>query len=114
MAMLDQINVDVQRAFPDDERLRPERVQRQLVRVLFVWSLMGENVQVGYRQGMHEIAAICWLVYSEAVDRAAGEAHAEADIFVLFELVMARARPWFEWRDQKKVSADGPCCPALC
>jgi hypothetical protein len=101
LSMLDQIKVDVQRAFPEDEVLRSEIAQLQLIRVLFVWSLMKENESVGYRQGMHEIAAICWLVRKDASDLK--DRWMEEDTFILFELIMARAKPWYEWKSQPKV-----------
>ncbi|UZJ56139.1 hypothetical protein CBS101457_005459 [Exobasidium rhododendri] len=116
LSMLDQIKVDVERAFPEDARLRPEFVQRQLVRILFVWSLMSENENVGYRQGMHEIAAICWLVRSEAkmqqTDQKSSleeESKIEPDTFVLFQRIMERAKEWYEWRNLTKFPISRRC-----
>jgi TBC1 domain family protein 5 len=106
LSMLDQIKVDVQRAFPEDEVLRSEVAQQQLIRVLFVWSLMKDNENVGYRQGMHEIAAISWLVRKDAQQTSSKEDRwVEEDTFTLFELIMARAKPWYEWKSQPKVSS---------
>jgi TBC1 domain family protein 5 len=102
LTMLDQIKVDLQRAFPEDDRLRSDQVQRRLVRVLFVWSLLKENENVGYRQGMHEIAAICLLVRNEEQEQT--DKDVEADTFVLFEMIMKRAKDWYEWRNVTKVS----------
>lgn len=101
LSMLDQIKVDVQRAFPEDEDLRTDVAHNQLTRILFVWSLMEENTAVGYRQGMHEIAAVCWLVRNQ--EQKKDQADIEADTFILFELIMTIARPWYEWKSQPKV-----------
>ena len=50
---MDQIELDVQRL---DETAEP--VRRALVQLLYVWSCV--NAEIGYRQGMHEIAAFVW------------------------------------------------------
>lgn len=52
---MDQIELDVQRL---DETAEP--VRRALVQLLYVWSCV--NADIGYRQGMHEIAAFLWQV----------------------------------------------------
>lgn len=101
LSMLDQIKIDVQRAFPEDEDLRTDLAQQQLTRIVFVWSLIKDNTGVGYRQGMHEIAAVCWLVRRQ--EQKEDQAYVEADTFVLFELIMSRVRPWYEWKSQVKV-----------
>ncbi|WFC94632.1 hypothetical protein MBRA1_001265 [Malassezia brasiliensis] len=52
---MDQIELDVQRLDETDEPVR-----RALVQLLYVWSCV--NADIGYRQGMHEIAAFLWQV----------------------------------------------------
>ncbi|EPQ28651.1 uncharacterized protein PFL1_03954 [Pseudozyma flocculosa PF-1] len=51
---------DVERTFPDLALFRESRVQKGLANALFVWC--GQNQDVGYRQGMHELLAVLWLV----------------------------------------------------
>lgn len=109
LSMLDQIKLDVERAFPEDEELRSSVAQAQLTRILFVWSLIDENKNVGYRQGMHELAAICWLVRKEERMMTGTEGQLEVDTFHLFSLIMHRARPWYEWRNHTHLPISSRC-----
>ncbi|SJX62957.1 related to molybdenum cofactor biosynthetic protein [Sporisorium reilianum f. sp. reilianum] len=112
---------DVERTFPDLELFRQTRVQQSLTNILFLWSL--QNEEVGYRQGMHELAAVLWKVRTDgalrvlsrsptgastALSQAAADApfeHALADVFVehdvyaLFCVLMQSAKSWYAWRD---------------
>ncbi len=51
---------DVERTFPDIPYFRSGTVRRALLTILFLWSI--EHPDVGYRQGMHELAAVMLLV----------------------------------------------------
>lgn len=129
LAILQQIQMDVQRAFPDDPRMRGARKEGQdvghdnrfnthLAAVLAVWSMRAENSHIGYRQGMHELAAICWLVVKEDAEELATQAlpsgpadaalfsrcHVEADAFGLFDALMLRTRSFYAWKETTKVS----------
>lgn len=94
---------------PDHDYFRSEKVQKQMVDVLFVYCKLNEDL--GYRQGMHEIVApILWVVDNDAVQadfEATSEdekymlevldpAYVEHDAFSLFQVVMHSARPWYE------------------
>jgi len=94
---------------PDHEYFRSERVQKQMLNVLFVYCKL--NKDIGYRQGMHEIVApILWVVDNDAVQAGCEEisedekymlealdpAYVEHDTFSLFQVVMHSARPWYE------------------
>lgn len=110
---------DVERTFPDFELFRQMRVQQSLTNILFLWCL--ENEDVGYRQGMHELAAVLWKVRADgAVDLTSPSAvafsqasktietvfeHAlahvfvEHDVYTLFRALMRSAKSWYVWRD---------------
>ena len=66
----DTIALDLERLHPGDEFYSSGDVQAALLDVLTVWSL--ENPSIGYRQGMHELAA---LVFSQRAADAAGLGH---------------------------------------
>ncbi|SPO25529.1 related to molybdenum cofactor biosynthetic protein [Ustilago trichophora] len=112
---------DVERTFPDINLFRLTNVQQSLTNILFLWIL--ENDDVGYRQGMHELAAVLWKVRSDgAVDardlscsapsRASTQTSADApfqhaladvfiehDVYTLFCILMQSAKSWYAWRD---------------
>ncbi|KAF8458399.1 rab-GTPase-TBC domain-containing protein [Terfezia claveryi] len=104
-----EIIQDVERCMPDHDYFRSEKVQKQLLDVLFVYCKL--NADMGYRQGMHEIVApILWVVDNDAVQadfeeilenekymlEALDPAYVEHDTFSLFQAVMHSARPWYE------------------
>lgn len=109
------VQQDVERTFPDISLFRSLDVQRGLTNALFVWAQL--NADVGYRQGMHELAAILWLAFSndalksegaEGTEGARDEQimrtvlsaeHIEHDTYALFEILMRNARSWYEWRE---------------
>lgn len=118
---------DVERSFPDLDMFRLTSVQQSLTNILFLWTLQNEDV--GYRQGMHELAAVLWKVRSDGAvnfrlvadetssqsSKQSSEApfkHALADVFIehdvyaLFCVLMHSAKTWFAWRDSS--SAAGP------
>ncbi|KAH8914965.1 RabGAP/TBC [Atractiella rhizophila] len=62
-----EIQLDVERTFPDMEYFRDPQVQERLVDLLFIFSKL--NPQLGYRQGMHELLApLLWIVELESLD----------------------------------------------
>lgn len=91
---------------PENPFFRQQDTQTILLDVLFVFCKL--NPDVGYRQGMHEIAApILWVVHDDAIDvgegsRALGEDaviktvfdadHIEHDTFAIFGQVMQNAK----------------------
>lgn len=125
---------DVERTFPDIGLFRQTRVQQSLTNILFLWTL--ENQDVGYRQGMHELAAVLWKVRSDgAVDipgRASSSSsptsaqnaadaafvHAlahvfiEHDVYALFCVLMKSAKSWYVWRDSPVDAASTPSPPS--
>ncbi|GAC93467.1 hypothetical protein PHSY_001032 [Pseudozyma hubeiensis SY62] len=112
---------DVERTFPDLELFRQARVQQSLTNILFLWCL--ENDDVGYRQGMHELAAVLWKVRAEAAvdytsrtavsssqalaqstvesafEHALARVFVEHDVYTLFRALMRSAKAWYVWRD---------------
>ena len=116
LTTLEQIQKDVIRAFPEEEdRFKngalgdQEKFVAQLSSILFVWSLSKENLDVGYRQGMHEVAGVCWLIVKEdAEERMQSPSSSsqiivqaedvEADSFALFQTIMIQAKRWYEWK----------------
>ncbi|CDR99713.1 related to molybdenum cofactor biosynthetic protein [Sporisorium scitamineum] len=125
---------DVERTFPDLEVFRQIRVQQSLTNILFLWSLQNEDV--GYRQGMHELAAVLWKVRTDgglqspraspaarspASSQAATDApfeHALADVFIehdvytLFCVLMQSAKSWYAWRDTPADAATSASDPS--
>ncbi|KAI8894099.1 rab-GTPase-TBC domain-containing protein [Globomyces pollinis-pini] len=57
------ISQDVLRAFPDNPVFQQPKVRQILENVLFIWSKMNPNIS--YRQGMHELVAILFLVVNQ-------------------------------------------------
>lgn len=132
LGVLQQIRIDVERAFAGEERferakdqhLQQQRQRKevdgtsfdeQLTAILAVWSMLPQHAAVGYRQGMHELAALCWLVVLEDCNGAGlsdlstpqnihQHQHLEADTYSLFDVIMARAEPWFAWKVSGQVS----------
>ncbi|KAG8954053.1 hypothetical protein FRC04_001037 [Tulasnella sp. 424] len=111
---------DVERTFPEMPYFRQPAVQAALTTILFLHCL--EYPSVGYRQGMHELLApILYVVDFDSVLPNATEVSPEvremcnrtwvaADAWLLFGLVMAGAREWYEWQEPTSptASTDGP------
>ena len=55
-----KIDMDVKRTFPELEFFRSDHVQESLINILFCYSR--RFPELSYRQGMHELAAIIFLV----------------------------------------------------
>jgi TBC1 domain family member 5 len=101
-ALRAEIALDVERCMPESTYFRDPHVQRMLGDALFVWCR--SNPSVGYRQGMHEVVAMCvWVVEREAVETAEGQVRevldvrfVESDVWALFERIMRSARAFYE------------------
>jgi TBC1 domain family protein 5 len=96
---------DVQRTFPDNIIFESEHVQNLLLNVLFVWAKLNPNIS--YRQGMHELAAMIFMVVNEdsypkdapsmdVISELFDERHIEADTSILFFNLMKDVKPWYE------------------
>jgi TBC1 domain family protein 5 len=120
LTAFEQIGKDVQRTFPE-ERDRflsgvdttSDSFHRQMCGVLATWSLIEDNVHVGYRQGMHEIAAVCWLAVKEDASDEVDRRAMEADTFTLFDVLMKRALSFYIWRPTAAASSSSTSLPIL-
>lgn len=103
---------------PENTFFRRSEVQSWLVDVLMVWCKEDKACgnHLGYRQGLHELAAILlWVVWCDSIDPASGPGHPEGesendglldevldpayvshDTFILFSAVMKHAKEWYE------------------
>ena len=98
---------------PDNPYFRETKTQEKLLDILFIYCKL--NMDVGYRQGMHEILApILWVVSDDAIDtegkssKDAMESSAdllsalidpyymEHDAFTLFCIIMQTAKSFYE------------------
>ncbi|PWN41003.1 RabGAP/TBC [Ceraceosorus guamensis] len=132
MSIMTQIQADVERTFPDEEIFQPKEVQSALSRILFTYCYQGgSGSETGYRQGMHELAAVCWLIRStdstEPQHQSSSEGDqnlqssltadvrsVECDTYSIFEGLMAKAGVWFEWKqDRPSTSTAGPMMPIM-
>lgn len=57
---LNTIIIDIERTFPGHPLFQDIDVKRDIVKILFIWYKL--NQDIGYRQGMHEIAALIYMV----------------------------------------------------
>lgn len=120
MSTLQQIQLDVERVNYSEPRFHQifygnhTKLVSSLVSILSVWSLHPNHEHVGYRQGMHELAAICYLVVCEDANSSHDShfsslfeaSYIEADAFNLFDALMVRAEPWYAWKVPTKVGRD--------
>lgn len=103
---------------PENTFFRRSEVQGWLVDVLIVWCKEDKacGYQLGYRQGLHELAAILlWVVWCDSIDPMSGVGKSEVesgnddlmnevldpayvshDTFTLFSAVMKHAKEWYE------------------
>ena len=95
---------------PENLYFRQPETQRRLADILFVYCRL--NPDLGYRQGMHELAApVLWAVERDAIDlgpssKTMGEdaivrtvfdpEHVEHDAFSLFAQIMQSAKGFYE------------------
>ncbi|AFR98072.1 TBC1 domain family member 5 [Cryptococcus neoformans C23] len=108
------IRQDVERTFPDMSYFQLERVQRCMATALFIFAVL--NPDVGYRQGMHELFACCFMAVDrdslKVVNKAEGQQreamfktldrrYVEHDAFELFMAIMKNAKAFYEWRAEE-------------
>ncbi|CAK9783198.1 RabGAP/TBC [Cutaneotrichosporon oleaginosum] len=134
------IRQDVDRTFPDIPYFSQEHVRRALTTMLFLFSIT--NPDVGYRQGMHELLAVCLVtvdrdsvvaepgrarpspllttptaVRDEAMISTLDRAYTEHDAFQLFLQIMKPAKAFYEWRAEegrpRQAAAAGPVAPII-
>ncbi|KAH0534166.1 hypothetical protein FGG08_007235 [Glutinoglossum americanum] len=118
-ALRAEIFQDVERCMPENLYFRQPSTQKMLLDVLFVFCKL--NVDVSYRQGMHELLApILWVVERDAIapESVGDSQHAaeteellketldarfiEHDSFTLFSLVMQTAKSFYELDNQSQ------------
>lgn len=115
----------MERAFPDNLLFRLPEVQRSLSNLILVWCLM--NPDIGYRQGIHELAAAVWYVrkresvrissigqnqrdeIDKRLETILDERFIEHDAFAILNAVMQNAKSWYEWRERSQVSNGVSC-----
>ena len=107
-----EIFQDVERCMPEEPYFRQPETQRILLDILFVFCKI--NLDVGYRQGMHELLApILWVIEQDAIDDECDDdgqppekdslmkqildrAYIEHDAFTLLSLIMRSAKSFYE------------------
>jgi hypothetical protein len=99
MELKREIQRDVQRTFPDIALFQEQKVQQILENVLFTWAKMNSNIS--YRQGMHELAAVVFLVIHQDAQQAehaelCEEKEVEMDTLILFFGLMNQVKRWYE------------------
>lgn len=97
------INTDIPRTYPENDFFQSPVVQKQMLRPLFLWSVL--NPRTSYRQGMHEILApIIYLLHRHSVDvpeesdiagQLSHRKFVEHDSYWMFSAVMEHAATWF-------------------
>ncbi|CAO3640253.1 unnamed protein product [Mucor hiemalis] len=109
------IRQDVERTFPDVDFFREDEVQQRLTDILFIYCKL--NLDVSYRQGMHELLApIYWVLALESLDlgnididytdpdsklltQVLDSAFVEHDAYTLFDRLMTYGKSWYEFND---------------
>lgn len=76
-----------------DDHFTASTFRESMLTVLTVWSTAHSDV--GYRQGMHEIAALVALVLEDEAAYGCRDADREADCYALFEAVMKDHKQYF-------------------
>jgi hypothetical protein len=101
MELKKEIQQDVKRTFPDIPLFQDPKVQIVLENVLFTWSKMNPNIS--YRQGMHELAAVVFLVVQHDAasptpecTELCDEKEVEMDTLILFFGLMNQVKRWYE------------------
>lgn len=90
----DTILRDIERTFPDEPFFRERANQKTLAAILYIYARLYPDI--GYRQGMHELAGpILWVVSQDALLDATFEKYIQSDTLALFEAIMRSARPWY-------------------
>lgn len=109
------IRQDVERTFPDVDFFRDDEIQQRLTDILFIYCKL--NLDVSYRQGMHELLApIYWVLALESLDhdkidvdysdpdsklltQVLDSTFIEHDAYVLFDKLMTYGKSWYEFND---------------
>ncbi|KAK4685294.1 TBC1 domain family member 5, partial [Tremellales sp. Uapishka_1] len=124
--------------FPDIPYFLIPRVRVSLTTILFLYSIL--NLDVGYRQGMHELLAVCFLVVDHdsllpsnvssnsssssqsspdlvpAMKATLDRRYVEHDAFELFQAVMKGIKSSYEWRAEEGPrikNGSGPVAPII-
>jgi TBC1 domain family member 5 len=126
LEVLKSVQQDVERTFPDIPFFRLPHVQKELTTVLFIHAQ--QNREIGYRQGMHEIAACLYMAIEfdsldpseerrfEEAEEFCSRNHIAADTSFLLSILLAsnsQLGKWFEWREPplKSPIVSGPTIP---
>ncbi|TGZ79105.1 RabGAP/TBC [Ascodesmis nigricans] len=112
-----EIMQDVERCMPDIEFFRQPTIQTKLCDLLMVYCKSADGKSLGYRQGLHELAAVLlWVVWNDAVEVKPPEEEkletldekedlmevvldgrfVENDTWALFCAVMKHAKEWYD------------------
>lgn len=118
--LIDLLLADIPRTFPDIPFFQNRTVKVSLFRILYIYAK--QNPDIGYRQGMHELAAPMIQVVWQDLDKlspreggATGKKHTdikksaigeqepevvisfdvESDAYLLFCALMKSAKPWY-------------------
>lgn len=119
--LCEEILQDVKRCLPENTYFRSDEVQQRMLNILFVFCKL--NMDVGYRQGMHELLApIIWVVEVDVINQKECETaidillsrlfdidHVEHDSFTLFSLLMQSMKQLYE---QKAYMRPSPLSPS--
>ncbi|ANB11587.1 hypothetical protein AWJ20_4407 [Sugiyamaella lignohabitans] len=89
----DIIMRDVERAFPEVDFFRDNDVQYRLHRILYIYAR--QNRDIGYRQGMHELAGPMLWVMANDSDQGIVDTYVESDAYTVFQAVMKNAKAWY-------------------
>ncbi|KAJ8324746.1 hypothetical protein O5D80_006983 [Batrachochytrium dendrobatidis] len=103
---------DVERTLPDQELFRNTAIQTVLCNILFIWCKL--NPDVSYRQGMHELLAIVFIVVDrdkvtnptssseeDAFHTMFSANHVEHDTATIFFRLMRGVRSWYEVQEDQ-------------
>lgn len=121
MELLQTIETDVSRCLPEVASLREASAQRSLAHLLFVWSSL--NPRIGYRQGMHELAGVLWIVreadsltrssngQSDAAGDVLDERYVEHDAYGMFDALMTKTEDFYQWQAGETASTSSGTAP---
>jgi TBC1 domain family protein 5 len=115
---------------PDEPYFRLPETQKTLLQILFIYCKI--NQDIGYRQGMHELAApILWVVQRDALASMTSDGaiqtndgdrlmcdtlnanFIEHDSFTLFNLIMRTAKSFYELGEPDKRLNTAPTSATL-
>lgn len=115
--VLKTVQQDVERTFPDIPFFQNSQVQKDLTIILFI--IAQNNKMIGYRQGMHEIAACLYMaIYFDSLERSedpsfqqvesfCSREHVAPDTSLLLSILMStdsQLGKWFEWQEPRPTS----------